>query len=83
MKQTMTRKEVFEEIETERGFQATLGHDHDHTVAEFLLIIERELQEAKDGWMKNKPQRHSAMSEIMQIAAVCVAAMEQHGVDGN
>ena len=52
-------------------------------VAGYLLILEAELNEAKHGWMKNIEGDHSSLSEIVQIAAVAFACLEQHGVSGN
>lgn len=53
------------------------------SLAGMLLVLEAELQEAKDGWMKNVQGKHSALSEVVQIAAVCVAILEQYGTEGN
>ena len=53
------------------------------SVAGYLLILEAEIAEAKAGWMKNIEGRHSALAEIVQIAAVAVACLQQHGVTGN
>jgi len=50
-----------------------------HSVAEWLLIIESELAEAKDGWVDHGGERR-ALEELVQVAAVAVAALEQHGV---
>lgn len=79
----MNREDIYRELDAERQHQFVLWRDKPHSVGDWLIIIDRELNEAKEGWMKNKAERHSAMSEIMQIAAVCIAAMEQHGIEGN
>ena len=46
-------------------------------------ILEKELEEAKNGWMKNKTGKDSALAEIRQIAAVALACIQQHGIEGN
>lgn len=49
-----------------------------HTVGEWLLILQREVQEAIDAWLKGDSQ--AGLEEVLQVAAVAVACMEQHGV---
>lgn len=55
-----------------------------HEIPGWLLVIEKELNEAKaaaTGEGKRSARgRHSSRAEILQIAAVCVAALEQHGL---
>lgn len=53
--------------------------EHPHTAAEWLLIIEGELVEAKQAWQKGTSDQ-LALSEVLQIAAVAVACLEQHGL---
>jgi len=56
-----------------------------HELGAWLIVIEKELDEAKDalvhGGSKTLKGRNSIRSELAQIAAVCVAALEQHGVE--
>lgn len=80
----LTMEEVFALIRAERDRQdAKWGADRQQSCAGFLLVLEAELAEAKAGWMKNVEGKHAAMREIVQVAAVAVAALEQHGPDGN
>ena len=77
----MRRNEVFAAIDRERSWQEQkwgANADHPHTVGEWLLIVEAELQEAKQGWVKGKGDA-DALRELVQVAAVAVAALEQHG----
>jgi hypothetical protein len=77
----MDRAKVFEAIDRERCWQEQkwgTNQDHPHTVGEWLLIIESELNEAKQGWVKGRGDA-DALSELIQVAAVAVAALEQHG----
>lgn len=53
------------------------------SVAGYLLIIRKELEEAENGWKNNIQGKHSSLSEIKQIAAVAVACLQQHGIEGN
>jgi uncharacterized protein YutE (UPF0331/DUF86 family) len=73
-----SRVKIYEAIDKERDYQALKHYEESLTVGEFLLIMENELEEAKRGWTKNGDKR--ALEEILQVAAVAVAAMEQHGV---
>ncbi len=71
-------------VTAERKYQdakwGTLSN-HPHTVAEWLLILESELAEAKDAWVRNGGDLE-ALKEIVQVAAVAVACLEQHGPVG-
>jgi hypothetical protein len=63
------------------GFeQGPGGHD----LGGWLIVIEKELDEAKDalihGGSKRAMGRNSIRAELIQIAAVAVAALEQHGL---
>lgn len=80
----MDRQEVYNFIDVERNYQdEKWGINKYQTIEGYLLIIESELNEAKNGWIKNKEGRDSTLAEIKQIAAVCVACMEAYGVEGN
>lgn len=84
MENKLTRKQVFAAIVKERDRQDTkFGVDKQQSVAGFLLVLEAELQEAKDGWIKGKIDKHAPLNEILQIAAVAVACLEKYGVSGN
>jgi hypothetical protein len=47
-------------------------------VGAWLLIIEGELNEAKQAWLKNSSD-YDALLELVQVAATVVACLEQHG----
>lgn len=53
------------------------GKDHtrNQTVEGHLLILRKKLQEAEDGWMKNLTGRNSVESELVQVVAVGVQAL--------
>lgn len=55
-----------------------------HEIPGWLIVIEKELAEAKQAatghGRRSMLGRHSSRAEILQIAAVCVAALEQHGL---
>jgi hypothetical protein len=81
-----SRQEVFDKINEERDYQDNKWgslQERSQSLPGYLLIIRKELEEAEAGWMKNLPGRNSAMSEILQIAAVAVAAMQEYGFEGN
>ena len=71
-------EKVLSAINSERHYQNAKYPGHKHTKGEWLLIMEKCLEDAKKAWNCG----HAAsgvMDEIRQIAAVGVAAMEQHG----
>ena len=74
--------EVFKHIVDERIYQDEVWgtiEEHPHDVPGWLLILERELAEAKEAWMTRNGDQ-AALQEILQVAAVAVAALQQHGV---
>ncbi|MEW6048847.1 MAG: hypothetical protein AB1609_20615 [Bacillota bacterium] len=76
------RLDVFRAIQSERRYQdAKWGSidEHPHSVGEWLLILGSELNEAMDAWVRHGGDR-DALREILQVAAVAVACLEQHGV---
>lgn len=71
-------------IGEERKFQDQKhGHpdDNPHSIGAWLLVIESELNEAKQAAIKGGDGRNNVINEIIQIAATCVACLEQHGVN--
>lgn len=71
--------EIMEAIKRERARQ-----DDEYgpqTLEGFLLILENEIEEAKRGWAINAHGRNSTRSEILQVAAVAVACLEEHGLE--
>ncbi len=72
---------VFEAVLRERAYQDQKWgsiDEHAHTVGEWLLILERELFEAKEAWCKGRGDA-GALCELVQVVAVGVACLEQHG----
>lgn len=70
---------IFSAIKNERVYQDRKWGDNPHTVGEWLLIIRAELNEAETAWVKNGGD-NAALEEILQVVAVGVACMEQHGI---
>lgn len=79
------REFVYDTIDIERDHQLTkYGADKLQSLAGYLLILRRELEEAEEGWMKGiDVGRNSPLAEIVQIAAVAVACLERYGTEGN
>jgi len=55
--------------------------DKPHTLGEWLLIIEAELAEAKLALIKGGKGRDNVISEIVQIGACAMGALEEHGLE--
>jgi hypothetical protein len=70
---------IVQAIVHERAYQQARWDDAPHTVGEWLLIVEAELLEAKQAWVKGHGN-HEALTELVQVLAVGVACLEQHGV---
>ena len=76
------RLSIYEAITRERQYQdKKWGHItfHPHSVGEWLLIIESELEEAKHAWVKS-PNDAEALEELLQVITTGVACLEQHGI---
>lgn len=85
-KPILTLEDVFDLIRAERQHQDTKHGPIEHknqSVAGYLHVAQAELDEALAGWCKNVPGKHSALAELIQVAAVCCCAIEQYGPEGN
>jgi len=51
-----------------------------HEASTWLLLIEAELAEAKHAIVKGGRGRDTWSHELVQVAALCCAALEQHGL---
>ena len=84
---TMQRNKVYELIDSERAYQDAKWGDieqNPHTVLEWIKIAQEEMNEAFHEESKSrKKSSHAtiedALAELRQVAAVCIAALEQHG----
>ena len=82
----LTFDEVMNLVKEEREFQDSKWgslEDKQQSIAGYLTVLQWELDEAKAGWMKNVPGKHSALSELVQVAAVAIACLQQYGNEGN
>lgn len=81
--QATRASQAYNAVKAERKFQDDKWgtvYDHPHTLGEWILIAEAELAEAKLAIIKGGTGRNSVRSELIQTAAVLLAALEQHGV---
>jgi hypothetical protein len=72
------QSDVIAALANERAFQDRKHGAKPHDLSLWVLIIERELAEVKDAIIKKTYDE--ARCELLQVGAVCVAALEQHGV---
>lgn len=79
-----SRTAILSEVIAEREFQdlkhGTITAEGGHTLGEWLLIAESELNEAKTALIKGGTGRNSLRSEMIQVVATLFAALEQHGI---
>ena len=79
------RVEVLQAVNEERHFQdvkwGTIEATGGHSIAEWVLLIESELNEAKEAVVKGGHGRNSVKHELIQVAALVFAALEQHGLE--
>jgi len=73
----MTKQRLFDEILLERERQANKWGEQDHTSIEWVTILVEEVGEvAKAAWADRKYTDHNYREELIHVAAVCVAAIE-------
>ena len=73
------RNTVYAAIDRERAYQDAKWGPNPHTVGEWILILQAELDEAKHAWVKN-PGDGPALTEILQVISVGVACLEDHPI---
>lgn len=80
----MTFDEVAAAVRDERSFQyRRWGPDKKQSLAGYLLIMKKELDEAIEGWMRNETApRDSCLEEVVQVAATAFACLEVYGIKG-
>jgi len=79
-----SRDAIYDAIGAERDHQDIKHgspYSNPHQKATWLLLIEAELAEAKLAVIKGGVGRDSWSHELIQVAALCVAALEQHGIE--
>lgn len=77
-----TLEDIFAAIRRERQYQtAKWGsvQEHPHEVASYCVIMQGELDEAMQAWRKGRFGADD-LREVLQVVAVGVACLEQHGV---
>lgn len=77
-----TRFDIWAAILNERNYQdEKWGHPdhHPHSIFEWIGIMEREIAEVKEAFFQRSADEEM-LGEILQVVAVGVACMEQHGI---
>lgn len=70
---------IIDAIRRERAFQdLKYGHDRQIDLSTWIMVLESELDEVKHARIKQG--REHTLQEILQVVAVGVACLEQHGV---
>lgn len=73
-------QEISNAITEEREYQRReYPHGQKHEVGSWILIMQKELDEAKVAWFGNGGTEY-CMIEILQVVTVGVAALEEYGV---
>mgnify|MGYP001562626404 CR=1 FL=1 len=73
------RQKVYVAISRERAYQEKQWGTTGHAVGEWLLILESELAEAKQAWVKGDGY-WDVLAEVLQVATDAVACLEEHGI---
>lgn len=80
----MSRDEIYQAIDRERDYQdekwGTL-EEHNHTLEEWCDILYQRVDKAwRNCRTPNTTNPKQALHEILTVASVAIACMEQHGV---
>jgi hypothetical protein len=76
-------KPVMAAIANELMYRNAMGPGRPQSLAGYLLILQHEVNEAINGWMKNADGRHAPLAEVVQVAAVAIRCLEDYGTKGN
>lgn len=81
----MIDERVIAAIEHELQYQKDKwGADKEQSLPGYMLVMQKELNEAIDGWMKNKIEdRQTCLEEIVQVVAVGIKCLETYGTCGS
>lgn len=80
----LSREEVMFAIDYECLSQdEKWGIDKQQSLPGFLLIMQKEINEAVEGWVKNREGKHAPLNEVVQVAAVAIRCLERYGVNGS
>lgn len=83
MKNAQTYEQVLQAITTEISNQnIKWGDDRPQSLAGFLLILRRQLNQAEESWVKDL-HSPSVLEEIVQVAAVSIECLKRYGVKGS
>lgn len=77
------RSDVYKTIDGERDYQdKRWGYNKETSVAEYVLYMEDYIQKARHDLTRYSDPMgaEAALSTIRKIAGLCVACMEQHGI---
>jgi hypothetical protein len=78
----MNRQEVYTIVDGERDYQDSLPPSRtdgrEHTVGEFLVMLQHYLNQAVEAWTLN-PGDGAALDNVRKCAGICVKCMEVHG----
>lgn len=79
---TLVHQHVADVVAQERAYQDQKHGTIEacpHEAGTWILLIEAELAEAKAALIKGGRGRDTWTNELVQVAALCCAAIEQHG----
>jgi hypothetical protein len=82
----MERLKVWQAIDDELEHQRQKwGENKPQSLPGFFVVLQKELDEAVTAWVSNKwdRERDSPLAELVQVAAVAVAALEKYGTTGS
>lgn len=73
-------EEILSRLQFERTKQhGKWGEHRPQSLAGYIILIEKELAEAKEGYAKDVRGAHSAINELWQVAYLAIDCLERYG----
>ncbi len=80
----MDRKQVYENLDTERKYQESLNpgwiHGGKPAVGLEILLAEDYLRVAREAWRTGYGDKNAGLAELRKVAGILVRCFENHGV---
>jgi hypothetical protein len=58
------------------------GTDKQQSLPGYILIMQKKIRDAQNGWCSDTPGRNSALSEMLQAVTVGIRCLQEYGVTG-
>lgn len=79
----LSLEEVIDAVKGEHAYQdRKWGEDKQQSLPGYIMIMDKKIRDASDGWTTDATGRDSALSEVLQVVAVGIRCLQTYGVTG-